>query len=216
MKYSYKKIKFIKNRDDEIIKRCRGKRVLHIGATDSPYTKDKFLEGMLLHTRIMSVAEDVQGWDIDQESIDYLASKNINNIECSDMNDAKASNYKPNLIVFGEIIEHVQNLKIALKSLENSMDDSTELIITTPNLFSLSGFLQVIRKNQELIHPDHKVGFTYALLRQLLEDNNFKLEDFGFTFLHRKKLKWTKKITKLFCRLRPGLSETLFAVIKLK
>jgi 2-polyprenyl-3-methyl-5-hydroxy-6-metoxy-1,4-benzoquinol methylase len=54
-----------------------------------------------------------------------------------DMNNLENLDYAPDVIVFGETIEHVFNIKIALDNLKKVMGKETLLIISTPNAYSL-------------------------------------------------------------------------------
>lgn len=60
-----KKISRIKmiRRDDWLVEACRGKRVLHIGCTDSPITTDKISNRELLHFKLAAVAKQIIGLD---------------------------------------------------------------------------------------------------------------------------------------------------------
>jgi 2-polyprenyl-3-methyl-5-hydroxy-6-metoxy-1,4-benzoquinol methylase len=162
----------------------------------------------------MKVAANVKGIDIDQPSIDFLSTKGINNIESFDMNQLGNLDFKPDVIVFGEIIEHLQNLQTALSNLKSIMGTETTLIISTPNLFYILNFLIVLMQNRECIHEDHKTGFTYGSLRQLLEANKLSIEAFHFVHLPRKHYYWYQQISQWICRLRPGVSETLLVIAK--
>mgnify|MGYP001210356966 CR=1 FL=1 len=214
MNYSYRSFKSSTERNRLIIDHCRNKSVLHLGATDAPFTEIKYKNDLLLHTQIMKVAANVKGIDIDQPSIDFLSTKGINNIESFDMNQLGNLDFKPDVIVFGEIIEHLQNLQTALSNLKSIMGTETTLIISTPNLFYILNFLIVLMQNRECIHEDHKTGFTYGSLRQLLEANKLSIEAFHFVHLPRKHYYWYQQISQWICRLRPGVSETLLVIAK--
>jgi 2-polyprenyl-3-methyl-5-hydroxy-6-metoxy-1,4-benzoquinol methylase len=132
------------------------------------------------------------------------------------MNNLAELNLKVDVIIFGEIIEHLENLKIALENMKQVMHEDTELIITTPNLFYLHNTVQIFLKNHELVHHDHKVGFTYGIINQLLNANGLEISDFYFTFLPRLKEKLDKKIIRFLCHFRPAYSENLCVIAKLK
>ncbi len=72
----------VKSKDNKIVDLCRGKRVLHIWACDSPYTKDKKEKNMLLYDKIDDVCNYQLGIDIDTEQIAYL---NKFNYKCSEI-----------------------------------------------------------------------------------------------------------------------------------
>ena len=52
-----------------ILDACRGKRVLHLGCTDWPYTEKKLASGTLLHARIAAVAQSLVGVDADHDGV---------------------------------------------------------------------------------------------------------------------------------------------------
>ena len=216
MKYSYKKLKNHKNRDFLIIEKCKNKKVLHLGATDAPYTKEKLENNLLLHKHIENVSKKVTGLDIDKPSIEFLSQQGIKNIHYFDMNNLSELDIEVDVIIFGEIIEHLENLNIAFENIKNVMHHDTELIITTPNLFYLHNALQIFLKNHELVHHDHKVGFTFGIINQLLNANGLEISDFYFTFLPRLKEKFDKKIIRLISKFRPAYSENLCVIAKLK
>lgn len=216
MTYSYKGLLLKDNRDLLISEQCKGKKVLHIGATDAPYTREKLAADLLLHKKLMEHSKSVFGIDIDKESIEYLKQQGMDNITYFDMNALAELSYQPDVIIFGEIIEHLQNLETALQNLKSIMTQETKLIISTPNQFYLLNFLITLLQKRECVHEDHKTGFTYGLLQQLLEANGLEINQFSFTFLPRESEAWYKKITRIICRISPGVSETLLATVQLK
>jgi 2-polyprenyl-3-methyl-5-hydroxy-6-metoxy-1,4-benzoquinol methylase len=147
MIYSNRGIPRHLDRDDLICRLCAGKSVLHIGATDAPFTAEKYERGLLLHTKLSNCAASVVGIDIDAEAISYLSERGIENIEHFDMNSAGALNFVPDVVVFGEIIEHLVNFEAAFCNLRAAMDSHTVLIITTPNLFYVLPFLRLLLFN---------------------------------------------------------------------
>ncbi len=57
----------------EFIKRaCAGKKVLHLGCTNYPFTEQSLNDNSLLHFEIQTVAEKLYGFDFDQAGIDIL------------------------------------------------------------------------------------------------------------------------------------------------
>jgi 2-polyprenyl-3-methyl-5-hydroxy-6-metoxy-1,4-benzoquinol methylase len=51
------------------------------------------------------------------------------------MNNLENLDYKPDVIIFSEVIEHLMNIEIALSNLKKIMTSDTLLIIDTPNAF---------------------------------------------------------------------------------
>src|SRR4051812_8363388 len=81
-------------RTDLILDRCAGKKVLHLGCTNYPYTEESIDKGMLLHTAIEKVASAVYGFDADQAGIDILEKLGSKNIHLADLENLASLNLK--------------------------------------------------------------------------------------------------------------------------
>jgi SAM-dependent methyltransferase len=213
VRFSYKPLRVAPSRDAEILRLCRGKRVLHIGATDSPFTVQKLEDGTLLHTKLTGVAAELLGIDIDQSAIDLLAQRGVHNIVNLDMNEVHEIRLAPEVILLGETIEHLENIGTCLANLRRIMGPDTLLVISIPNCYAILWTAMVLL-DFESIHDDHKVGFSYGLLRQLLTANGFEIVDFCFTYLDRARLAWWQQAWRLAGRLRRGFAETLLFVCR--
>jgi hypothetical protein len=167
---------YVKNREQLILDKCKGKRVLHLGCCDSPTTKFKFDRDIALFQRIEKVCKAQEGLDIDQEAMNYLHNAGYNNISFFDLNKPGKVDFQPEVIVFADTLEHLMNLETALTSLKGLMDEKVELIITVPNA---TMFERVIGNFRGYIHEheDHKVSFTYTALKQLLLFNQLTVSD---------------------------------------
>jgi len=214
VRFSYRSLRLAPSRDAEILRLCRGKRVLHIGATDSPFTLQKLNEETLLHKKLMDVSDNVVGVDLDREAIDLLAQHGIDNILHGDMNELQELGMQPDVIVFGETIEHLQNVATCLTNLKKVMAPHTLLVISTPNCYAVLWTVMVLL-NFESIHDDHKLGFSYGLLRQMLAANGLEIVEFCFTYLDRYKLAWWQRAWRICGRLRRGFAETLLVTCRL-
>ena len=71
---------YVQNREQFILDKCKGKKVLHLGCCDSPDTEFKFKNKTLLFQRIEEQCEIQHGLDFDQNSINYLNNKGHKNI----------------------------------------------------------------------------------------------------------------------------------------
>ena len=167
---------YVQNREQFILDKCKGKKVLHLGCCDSPVTEFKFNMGIALFQRIEKVCKVQEGLDIDQEAMNYMHSMGHKNVSFFDLNKPGEVVFKPEVIVFADTLEHLMNLEIALTSLKGLMTEKTELIITVPNA---TMFERVIGNFRGHIHEhdDHKVSFTYTALKQLLLFNQLDVSD---------------------------------------
>ena len=64
-------------RVDFIREICRGRKVLHLGCTNYPYTKEAIDKDMLLHFQLGEVASRLYGFDFDQRGIDILTDAGV-------------------------------------------------------------------------------------------------------------------------------------------
>ena len=208
-------VEFVEDRDDYFVEVCANRKVLHIGACDAPYTLEKHRQGLLLHDKLIRVCREIVGIDVDCEAIRIMSDLGYKNVLCVDLNKANEIDFVPEVIVFGETIEHLMNLEVALTGIKKIMNKDCELLISTPNAFCLYNFYLAI-KNQEAVNEDHKHYFSPQTLKQLLEANNLSSEEIIFTFLPREKESFTKKLSKKFIRYFPMLAETLVFRCKLK
>lgn len=178
------KYKFYSSRDKRIIELCKEKKVLHIGPCDWPYTQEKIDRDILLYARIDDVCSEQLGLDIDQESIELLESKKYkkSRIIHHDMNEALDLDFIPDIIIFGETIEHLTNVGVAFDSLKKFMGPKTQMIISTPNAYAVNNFLNGFF-GKEYQHPDHSVLFSQQTLTQMCNKNNLQVLTTDFSVL---------------------------------
>ena len=170
---------------DLILNFCKDKIVLHIGAADSPYHEERGRKGTLLHQKLQKICKQLVGIDIDKNAINYLKKFGINNIFYGDIVNEKyeinLKNYKWDYIIFGDVIEHLDNPGLALENLKKIMNKETKLIITTPNVFSFFN-IKTFLTGKEYVHPDHTFWPSVKTMNKLLEIKNLKITFFAYCF----------------------------------
>ena len=112
---------------------CRGKKVLHLGCTNYPYTKDSIDNEMLLHFDLENVASDLWGFDFDEKGIDILKEHGSKQILQADLErlDEVPLDQTFDIIVAGEMIEHLNNPGAFLTGIKRFMSAETRLVVTT-------------------------------------------------------------------------------------
>src|SRR5919106_5297133 len=128
----------------DLIKRLSaGKKVLHLGCTNWPYTTEAIENDMLLHLHLAKIADDLYGFDFDQEGLDILESHGVKNLFRVDVEKLEEVplDTKFDVIIAGEMIEHLNNPGIFLQGIKRFMNDETDLVITTVNAYSAFRFL---------------------------------------------------------------------------
>jgi 2-polyprenyl-3-methyl-5-hydroxy-6-metoxy-1,4-benzoquinol methylase len=194
---------------------CRNKKVLHLGATDAPETIEAVKNNRLLHLKIKEVSKSLVGLDISIEMIEWLSkSQQIHNILYG--NIEKPEDYPQedfNIIIAGEIFEHLSNQGKALDAIREIIQPTAKLIITVPNAYSLKGFIRALSK-YELIHPDHTLHHSPYTLKSLLERHGFIVES-SFSYVNGGQ-GLAANIANFLLKLFPQLAEGIGVVCKLK
>jgi 2-polyprenyl-3-methyl-5-hydroxy-6-metoxy-1,4-benzoquinol methylase len=162
----------------EILRICENRKVLHLGCADMPYTLQR--EEKLLHKQLMKVTGPHKLWglDLSEEGVRILRTMGIDHVVQGDVEKIpkELQQEKFDIILAGEIIEHVANPGLFLSSLISIMNKTTELVLTTPNAFSFKGFLHSMLQ-EEKVHQDHNYYFSYYVLKQLLEKFDLRCKE---------------------------------------
>jgi SAM-dependent methyltransferase len=200
--------------------------VLHLGCTNFPYTKEAIEKDVLLHIELLKISDELYGFDFDQAGIDILAKSGVNNLYRADLEALDEVDLKESfeVIIAGEIIEHLRNPARFLKGIQRFMNSETKLVITTINAycalrFLIYGFRGKGGKN-EPVHPDHVAYYSFKTLSLAVERENLYLEKFCFYDVgveHRQFNPWYYNVINDVCvKFSPQLSDGVIAVCKLK
>lgn len=205
-----------------ITSQCRGQSVLHLGCTNFPYTAQVLASGTLLHAQIQAVASRVVGFDADAEGLAELGRLGIGDLYQADLErlDEVALDETFDVIVAGEIIEHLANPGLFLAGVRRFMRPTSRLVVTTVNAYcGLRFVLYAVRGRggvQEPVHPDHVAYYSYATLRRLLEGHGFRVDEQCFYDLgheHRPHNPWYHNATNdLLVMLSTQLADGVIAV----
>lgn len=178
------------DRTEYILAACRGKRVLHLGCADSPYTLDKLRSGRLLHTRLLDVSLDLWGLDTDKDAIQVLLDHGMANVfggrTEDDHLDVPTGYF--DLVLAGEIIEHVDNPGLFLQSLKRFLSKDGSVIVTTPNAYCLYRILIYFFRGRDNVHPDHNFWFSRQVLTTLLHKQGYRVREFAFYPIYREEV----------------------------
>src|SRR5687767_403290 len=107
-------------RVDFIKEHCAGKKVLHLGCANYPYTQQSLDNDMLLHSELAHTAGELHGFDFDQAGLDILSRNGVKNLHQGDLErlEEAALNDTFDVIVAGEIIEHLYNPGLFLRGIQ--------------------------------------------------------------------------------------------------
>ena len=209
-----------------IQQKCAGKHVLHLGCADSPYTDTAISNGTLLHAAISETAASVTGFDFDDAGLEKLRAAGYSDLYKADLEDLSAVGIDRNfdVIVAGEMIEHLNNPGLFLTGIKRFMSGSTELVITTLNAYSVMRFVRYgfVRGGGALepVHPDHVAYYSYSTLNLLVRRNGLDVSEFLFYDLgkdHRKTTPFIfRSINDVGVKIAKQGSDGIIAICKLR
>jgi predicted TPR repeat methyltransferase len=174
------------DRVDHLLTACRGKRVLHLGCTNWPYTAASFADQSLLHLRLLGVAAELWGVDADADGLEALANRGVSRLIQADVEHLERAELPGpfEVIVAGEIIEHLSNPGLFLDGVARCMNAESRLLLTSINAYCGMRAVQYALRGRggraEPVHPDHVAYYSYATIRHLLDHHGFRVDGFWF------------------------------------
>ena len=206
------------DKEKAIISYCRGKSVLHLGAvgfTDlDPATRISMASNSL-HKRLSEVA-DVLGIDYSKDVIEQYKSLGIfNNIAYGNVErlDDLRLNRTFDVIVAGDIIEHLGNPMAMLSGMKKLCHPQTIVIITTPNAFGVMNFVRyaagMFREGNE-----HFMMFNSQNIQNMSRRSGFRIIGIDACFQpHARRYSVQFSLGKLAFNIVPKFGGTLFVTL---
>jgi SAM-dependent methyltransferase len=204
---------------------CEGKKVLHLGCTNFPYTNKSIENNMLLHFDLKKVSGELHGFDFDLEGLEILKQAGETNLHQGDLEKLDEANLNEtfDVIVAGEMIEHLSNPGLFLRGIKRFMNEKTNFLITTINAYSgMRFFIYGLRGKggeNEPVHPDHVAYYSYRTLKLVLERERLNVANFYFYDVgpeHRQFNRWYYNlINDASVKISPQLSDGVIAVCNL-
>lgn len=205
---------------------CEGQRVLHLGCTNFPYTQDSIDNDMLLHFDLEKTASELYGFDFDPEGLDTLASAGGTNLFRADLEKLNEVSLDMtfDVIIAGEMIEHLSNPGLFLTGIQRFMSPTTRLVITTINAYSALRFVIYGLRGKggvnEMVHPDHVAYYSYKTLSLVVQRSGMSVSEFMFYDIgteHRPFSPWYYNlINDVAVKVSPQLGDGVIAVCGLK
>lgn len=147
----------------------RNESVLDIGCV--AHDSDKRHDEAWLHELVVRSADDALGVDILDEELAALAADGYD-VTYGDAQDL-ALEETFDVIVIGELIEHLVDFDGLLRSIDDHLADGGKLVVTTPN--AMAAHWTALRLlDQEFVNTDHTCWFDVTTLTQLLERYGFE------------------------------------------
>lgn len=187
-------------RVDELEVRTRGRRVLHLGCTNWPYTAESDRAGTLLHRRLSASAAELWGLDGDEAGLHALADLGFDRLWIGDLEhleharpllpaEATGGLGPFDVVVAGEVLEHLGRPAALLEGLHRLLAPGAEVLVTVPNAYCAFRFASYAaagrRGHGEPVHPDHVAYYSASTLGLLLDRCGYDVEDLAFYDLGR-------------------------------
>lgn len=215
------------DRMDYILNLCRGKRVLHLGCANFPFTRQELDNGTLVHAEIEKVAADLYGIDLSDEAIQLLKMHGYQNLAAANIEELEYKNpfgeVDFDIVLAGEIIEHLSNPGAFLDGTKTLLKrPSARLVLTTVNAYCAHRFAFTLLTGREAVHFDHVYYFSHSTLTELLTRHGYEVEEFSFYWApyvkkvnrpRRRLLCWFDRFVSAFC---PMLGDGVMATCKLR
>ena len=127
-----------------------------------------------LHRKIVGLAPDTLGADIDPEGVVALNDAGFRcveaNVETMDLGETF------DLIVAGEIIEHLDNCGAFLRTMHKHLTPTGRLVVSTPNPFYGAQTWKIWRHGVPQVHEDHTNWQDPLTLGRLFDRCDFEQE----------------------------------------
>lgn len=206
------------NKNATIIDLARGKQVLHLGCVgfaDLPDADRVKLAKQSLHHALTEAAQTI-GIDYSQDAIEYYRKNNIfDNVVYGNVEKLEETGLDGpfDVIVAGDIIEHLSNPGLMLDGLKRFFHKDTVLVVTTPNAFGLLNFLRFAR-GSFAEGKEHVMTFNPVNLEQLLTRHGYLLASLDTCYQKHATSSAFFVAGKAFFEKFPKFGGTLFACAK--
>ena len=123
-------------RIEKILELAKNKRVIHIGCADHlPLIEEKIKNNKWLHALLNESASKCIGIDINQAAIDYIKKElGFDDVYCFDIlndNFISSDDSHWDYMIFGEIIEHIDNPVAFMSQVREKYKEKVDKIIVT-------------------------------------------------------------------------------------
>lgn len=185
-------------RKDKIVEICRNKKVLHMGFIQHSHLyKELMNQNKWLHEKINEISKELVGIDYLHDDIEWFKKNTAYEVYFADVTKLDNWDYKDtfDVIICGELIEHLDNPGLMLEGVKQFMHQDSKLILTSPNPWSRNRIrlIKKQKKESEWINPEHTCWFSFQTLKQILDRCGYKELDYTYYFGEEKGEKFPVK-----------------------
>ncbi len=196
----------------------KGKSVLDLGSIEHDLYRENIKSGKWLFAKLQKNAKQVIGIDFLKEAVEELSAQGYDirygNVERLDESELSE---EFDVIIAGELIEHLPNPGGLLRSVKKFMTPQTELVLTTPNAFGFGRFFDALIR-RERCRNDHVGYYSVKTLKQLLGYYDLEAKKFLFycNISGKKRSVFLSYIRRFLFSFFPYLSTGLIFIATLK
>jgi 2-polyprenyl-3-methyl-5-hydroxy-6-metoxy-1,4-benzoquinol methylase len=136
-----------------------------------------------LHSELAKVAASLTGVDINPYAVEIVRRAVPGRYVVADiMSPSLLEQFEHErfeLIVVGDVIEHLDNFGLALRNLKALLAPGGFMVISTANAFAFDTIAKMLMR-YEAVHDEHTCYFSYMTLKRTLEMNDLRMVDFMF------------------------------------
>lgn len=204
-------------KDKLIISKVQNKSVLDVGCIgqDRDFTNEKWL-----HNILRKHSSSVVGVDIIQERIDELRSKGFNIVH---YNELEKLNQKFDVILMGDVIEHVDNPVGFIANYSAYLNDKGIMVITTPNAKRAFDFVNILISGKYWHNEEHTFWLCPKTMIEVAERAKMDISEFYWLAPYRFgegktsfKVWVIRLISNILMKLRKNFNENFMVVLKKK
>lgn len=154
-------------RDAFLYSCCAGKKVFHLGFADAPFTREKLERGELLHSRLLQVSAALYGTDTDADAVAmYRSLTGDEQVAACRLEEVEATFLQQyDLVLAGELLEHLPDPAEFIKVLAGNMRAGQELVVSVPSYAAWDNLAAALQ-GTESVHPDHEWYFSPYTLQK--------------------------------------------------
>jgi SAM-dependent methyltransferase len=199
-------------REQIILPFITDKEVLDCGGVDHSFIDEKQRRGNWLHATIKKHASRCIGVDILAEHVAKINERGQYNFSVGNVEELTYEG-EFDVVVAGELIEHVYNAGLFLDSAWRALKDNGVFIITTPNYHGVSSVLYSTIAGKEVCHAEHTCYYSRQTLCYMVERHGFTVESCHLINRPARShlTEWVRTAVR---SIRPGLSEQLVMVAR--
>jgi len=159
-----------------LVKYCKDKDVLDIGCVQ--HDPQAYRGRFWVHKAVATVAKSILGMDLHEEGVSVLRAQGYNVVAANAEHFDLSRTF--DVIVAGDLIEHLGDLNGFLKSCKSHLKPGGCLLVSTPNPWYWRNILKAALRVEVNNNPEHVCWICPRTLRQLVARHDMDLGEIQF------------------------------------